>query len=230
MKKSKRIKPLAIFDIDGTIFRSSLLIELTESLVDFGIFPKLTKTDISHKQQQWLNRKGTYEEYLNQVIRSFSQRLTGVAYRDVKRISRLVMQEQKNHVYVYARTLLEKLRHNHTLVAISGSPTEIVTEFKKAWHFDDVFGTEYQKVKGVYTGKVDSVASHHKKEVLHRYCKERGYSLRHSLGVGDTESDISFLRIVENPIAFNPNKKLLTVARKHEWAIVVERKDVIYTL
>ncbi|MBI2097288.1 MAG: HAD-IB family hydrolase, partial [Candidatus Sungbacteria bacterium] len=32
-------KRIAVFDIDGTIFRSSLLRELLESLITFGIFP-----------------------------------------------------------------------------------------------------------------------------------------------------------------------------------------------
>jgi len=33
------MKKLAIFDIDGTIFRSSLTIELLESLIEEGVFP-----------------------------------------------------------------------------------------------------------------------------------------------------------------------------------------------
>jgi len=33
------MKKVAIFDIDGTIFRSSLLIELTDALIQEDIFP-----------------------------------------------------------------------------------------------------------------------------------------------------------------------------------------------
>jgi phosphoserine phosphatase len=36
------------------------------------------------------------------------------------------------------------------------------------------------------------------------------------------------LEIVETPIAFNPNRLLYRHAKKHEWKVVVERKDVIY--
>jgi phosphoserine phosphatase len=50
------------------------------------------------------------------------------------------------------------------------------------------------------------------------------------VGVGDTESDISFLELVEKPICFNPNKRLYTYAKRNDWKVVVERKDVIYEL
>jgi len=35
---------------------------------------------------------------------------------------------------------------------------------------------------------------------------------------------------VENPIAFNPDKKLKLRAEREGWKIVVERKDVIYQI
>jgi phosphoserine phosphatase len=50
------------------------------------------------------------------------------------------------------------------------------------------------------------------------------------VGMGDTLSDVGFLEMVRNPIAFNPNRSLLDVARQRHWPIVVERKDVIYNL
>jgi len=55
-------------------------------------------------------------------------------------------------------------------------------------------------------------------------------ALDNSYGVGDTESDASFLKMVENPIAFNPNQNLKEIAEKNNWKIVVEKKDVIYDI
>jgi len=55
-------------------------------------------------------------------------------------------------------------------------------------------------------------------------------TLKGSVGVGDTESDIAFLKMVEKPICFNPNQKLYQYAKRAGWKIVVERKDVIYHL
>jgi len=221
---------LAIFDIDGTIFRSSLLIELTDHLVSQGIFPKEAYSEIAKKEQRWLDRQGSYGDYIRQVVVSYAGYLRGVSKEKVQRMSAQVIHEQYNRVYVYTRELISELRKTHRLVAISGSPEEIVKEFQKAWRFHDAFGTEYETKKGLFTGKELSVPSKDKQTFVRRLVEERGFSLLHSVGVGDTEADIGFLRIVSRPIAFNPNRKLLQFAHAKGWEIRVERKDVIYTL
>ena len=48
--------------------------------------------------------------------------------------------------------------------------------------------------------------------------------------MGDTESDIAFLKMVENPSSFNPNLKLYQYAKRVGWKMVVERKDVVYSI
>jgi phosphoserine phosphatase len=60
--------------------------------------------------------------------------------------------------------------------------------------------------------------------------EKEGLTLQHSVGVGDTESDMPFLEMVSKPICFNPNEKLYKNARRLSWNVVVERKDVIYNL
>lgn len=66
--------------------------------------------------------------------------------------------------------------------------------------------------------------------ILKRAVGKEGLALKGSVGVGDTESDIPFLKMVERPICFNPNKKLYRYAKRKGWPIVVERKDMIYNL
>jgi phosphoserine phosphatase len=67
-----------------------------------------------------------------------------------------------------------------------------------------------------------------KAKILKRAVEKENLTLNGSIGVGDTESDIRFLKLVDNPICFNPNKKLFNYAKKKKWSIVVERKNVIY--
>lgn len=66
MKKLAR--KVAIFDVDGTIFRSSLLIELVETMIDEGIFPKKARQDYKKEHTDWLNREGDYEEDRKSVV------------------------------------------------------------------------------------------------------------------------------------------------------------------
>jgi len=49
-------------------------------------------------------------------------------------------------------------------------------------------------------------------------------------GVGDSESDINLLEIVGKPICFNPTLTLYQEAKRRNWSVVVERKNVIYEL
>ena len=71
---------------------------------------------------------------------------------------------------------------------------------------------------------------HDKASILKRAMEKENLMLEHSIGVGDTESDIAFLEMVAQPICFNPNKKLYRYAKRMGWKVVVERKDVVYEL
>ena len=72
--------------------------------------------------------------------------------------------------------------------------------------------------------------SEDKKKALLHLVEKHGFSLKGSVGVGDTESDIGIFELVEEPICFNPTANLVKVARQRNWKIVVERKDAIYEI
>lgn len=223
-------KSIAVFDIDGTIFRSSLLIELTKHLVRMSIFPKKAYQELKNEQLLWLDRKGSYEAYIFKVIQVFEKRIRNVPVSVLRRVTDEVLQRHKDRVYVFTREKIKQLKKTHVLLAISGSPDLAVQEFKRIWGFDAAYGTVYESKRGVYTGRVLSVASRDKKAVLQDFCVTHGIGLARSIGIGDTETDVSFLQMVKRPIAFNPNKKLLAIAKKKGWEVVVERKDVIYKI
>ncbi len=230
MEKSKQ--RVAIFDIDGTIFRSSLLIELVDALVQEGIFPASARKMYAKSFSIWLDRKGSYDNYIMDVVRSFLKNIKGVRYRDFARVSKKVIAFHKNRVYRYTRDLVLDLRkRNYYLIAISHSPMEAVEAFaKKELGFDEVYGKKYEVDKsGRFTGRVDNVnIMSDKAEALGAALAKAGLSLEDSMGVGDSETDIAFLEKVKHPICFNPNKELYEHAKISGWQVVVERKDVIY--
>ncbi|MCA9360506.1 haloacid dehalogenase-like hydrolase, partial [Candidatus Kaiserbacteria bacterium] len=105
------MKPVAFFDIDGTVFRSSLLIELVEQLVNEGVFPYEAMDLYSAELQAWRSREGTYEKYIQAVIRSFLKNIKGVHYGEFADIGRHVVETQSKHVYRYTRDLIKELKH-----------------------------------------------------------------------------------------------------------------------
>ncbi len=228
MKKSK----LAIFDIDGTVFRKNLHFELLSELSWRGIFSKDSRKVLVKIYANWLEHRGTYEQYRKSIVSMYSRELKGCFQKEIVDASRKVAEFNKDRTYIFAEKLIDKLRRKkYIIIAISGSPVEIVHEYNKFLKFDEVFGSVYETDgKGCYTGKTIFEPVKHKGHLVGQYISEKGLTLKDSYGIGDTESDVSFLKMVEHPIAFNPNMNLEKAARRNKWRIIVEKKDVIYDI
>ena len=128
--RNKKPLKLAIFDIDGTIFRSSLLIELINQLVLSGVFPARANKEIETDYLAWLDRKGTYEDYILRVVKIFHKYIRGSKKKAIDAAVHKVLEQQKDRVYRYTRDLVRNLkRQGYFLLTISGSPAEIVTPF-----------------------------------------------------------------------------------------------------
>lgn len=224
-------KRVAVFDIDGTIFRSSLLIELVNILIDRKIFPENARLEYGKEYLAWLDRKGDYADYIMAVVGVFMKYIKGVKEADFISAAALVTVHQENRVYRYTRDLIKKLKSDgYYLLAISHSPKLIVDGFAKTLGFDKCYGILYEFDENRrFTGKrLEEEIILDKAKILERAVAKENLTLHDSIGVGDTESDIVFLEKVINPICFNPNSLLYQHAKKKGWKVVVERKDVIY--
>lgn len=232
MRPTKKQR-VAVFDIDGTIFRSSLLTQVVDHLIATGAFSDEVREEFEREHQKWLNREGDYDSYIKAVVRAFLTHIKGMHYRTLAEAGEVVVNAQSKHVYRYTRDLAKSLKKKgYFLLAVSHSPKAILDKFCPLLGFDKVYGTFYEATEdGTFTGAiVDSELIFNKASILKRAVEKNNLTLAHSVGVGDTESDISFLSLVAKPICFNPNAKLYTHGKRKKWKIVVERKDVIYEL
>ncbi len=231
MSETENLQPVAVFDIDGTIFRSSLLIKLVEELVTRGDFPESARELYKSYESAWLERHGSYEDYIQKVIESFTTHLQGLEYSVLYEAAQAVIKKNKDLRYKYTSKLIEKLKsQGYFLLAVSQSPWAVLEDFCKALGFDKVYGRFYELgANERLTGKVlsEELISD-KSAIVRRAVKKHNLTLTNSFAVGDTEGDIPMLSLVENPICFNPNARLAEVARKNGWDIVIERKDVVY--
>ncbi len=230
MNDTKKTK-LAVFDIDGTIFRKNLAFELINELAWMGIFHRSVRNQLVRHYSDWLDHKGTYEEYRKALVKLYAENIKGCTKDDVEKACQIVIPFYKHRTYVYTSQLVEKFRReNYKIIAVSGSPSEIVEEYNKYLKLDAVFGTIYEMDNEKYTGGAVFEPTIDKSQVVRQYLAENDLTLEDSYGVGDTESDARVLEIVANPIAFNPNENLRKIAEKNGWRIVVEKKDVIYDI
>jgi HAD superfamily hydrolase (TIGR01490 family) len=224
---------VAVFDVDGTIFRSSMLIEMVDELIAEGVFPREARHLFEKQKEQWLDREGDYEAYIQAVLKAYYRYLKGVHYSRFLQAAENIVDAHWKRTYRYTRDLLAQLKEkDYYLLAVSHSPKTILDQFCPRFGFDKAYGTIYETGPNeCFTGEViDAHLIFNKAAILKRAVEKENLTLAYSVGVGDTESDIPFLDMVAKPICFNPNKRLYTYAKRQGWKVVVERKDVVYQL
>lgn len=226
------MKKVAFFDIDGTVFRSSLLIELVNALIQSGVFPKEARDIFRVSYENWKNRQGTYEGYIEDVILSYLKHIKGVHYGELADIGHQVVARQGSRVYRYTRDLIKNLKaEDYYLVAISQSPKTLLDDFCFQYGFDKVYGRMYELgPQDRFTGVVtDEHLINNKSNIVKRVFEHNpNLTNEDSVAVGDTDGDLSLLESVSHPVCFNPNQALYNHAKRMKWEVVVERKDVIY--
>ena len=82
-------EPLAVFDVDGTLFRRGLLPALTRRLVDEGVFPERVREELSRDYYAWVDRQGSYEVYDELVVQLFLRELKGVRVAELRRCAKV---------------------------------------------------------------------------------------------------------------------------------------------
>lgn len=223
---------LLFLDIDGTFFRWSLFLYMVDKLIDVGVFNQAIRKHFINEEKIWRERKGSYDDYLNKVITIFEDRIAGVYVADFEILAKEMVAEYKDQVYRYTRDMIkQKIKENWYVVAISCSPVETVRPFAEAWGIHESFAAEIESVNYRYTGmrRVPRDKAMIARQVMAR--PEFADIPRENIwGIGDSESDINLLQSVGRPICFNPTLSLYQEAKRRNWSVVVERKNVIYEL
>lgn len=225
-------RKFAAFDIDGTLFRSGLYREVVYELIRMEAIPKRALQSLAAKERAWQKRShgSAFYEFDQAMVDMLEHHLTRlkVSYFDLA--AENVIRAHRDNVYVYTRDLVQSLRkEGYLLVAISGSQKELVEPFAKHYKFDMWVGAQYERDGEYFTGQ--AIKTHKSKDIfLRQLIEEHDLTLKDSIAVGDTRGDIEMLKIVENPVVFNPEQSLLDEALKQQWKIVIERKNVSYEL
>ncbi|MCI5839998.1 MAG: HAD-IB family hydrolase [Peptoniphilaceae bacterium] len=228
----------AFFDIDGTIFRNSLLVEHFKKLVkNNDIDYDYRVKDVKPIYDEYDHRFGEYDEYLLAVTKIYQNKLVGIDKDYINSLADKVIIENKDVVYRIARNELKRLKSDgYYIFFISGSPDFLVDKFGKYYHADESIGTNYVFDKnGKFTGKVKPMwDSENKKKSLNYLVKKYDIDLKNSFAFGDTNGDFSMISSVGNPVAINPSFEFLENISsndnlRNKIKIYIERKDVLYS-
>lgn len=226
-------KKFAVFDIDGTLFRSSLYRELAHEMMRSGLIKNQNFiNDIQVKRLRWHDRESTeaYMEYDMAVASGVDAMLTTISVDDYEAAVRRTVAANTSKVYSYTRNLIRQLKsRGYILIAVSGSPESLVEQFALRYGFDFWVGQHWVKKGNTFTGEI--IKTHTDKHlIVERLVEQYALTYDESYAIGDSEGDISILSAVVHPIAFNPTIGLLEAATKNGWDILIERKNVVYEL
>ncbi len=226
------MKKIGVFDLDGTVYRGTLTFAVANELLKQ---PELRaiKNKVEAAKNTWKKYGSTeaYWVYNKTMLEVFETILINISPAALEAAAKKAMIRAQTNCYTYPVQLITKLkRENRVLVAISGSIKDLVEPFAHNLGFDIIISSELEIKNGTYTGKRINQTNINKDELLQNLVKERGLTLEDSIGIGDTHRDISFLSVVEKPIAFNPNAALYEEAATHGWQVVIERKNMVYEL
>jgi len=224
-------KKFAVFDIDGTVVRTSLFLQIVDQLIADGNLPADARVQLDKKLTAYQDRQHSdaFTEYTEFAVDLLFNNLPAVKVSDYQAAADEVLARARSRSYVYTRDLIKTLkRDGYFLIALSRSEMYSVAQFATHYGFDVAVGETYLEKDGYFTGEADLVDS--KDSALKKLIDQHDLSLRDSLAIGDSHGDAKMLAMVERPIAFNPEQRLLKLAQQNGWKIVIERKNVIYEL
>lgn len=222
----------AVFDIDGTLLRWQFFHAIVNELGDSGLIDAAAHDSIKTARMRWKNREHheAFSAYEKVMVQTYLKALENIDETAHNKAIDAVFEEYKDQLFTYTRDLLKRSRKEGRLIfVISGSHEVILAKLAMHVGIDAFIGGEYEFKDGRFTGKRTTPFGD-KAAALNRLVEQHHATFADSIAIGDSESDIAMLELVDSPIAFNPSRGLLEEAKKHGWKIVLERKNVVYEL
>lgn len=226
----------AFFDIDGTLFRDSLLVKHFEILKDNKVIDdKRWNEEVVPYYEKFKNRKGAYEDYLDKVSIAYQEGIIGVSQKDLFKYADEVVGKEKDRIYLVTKKAIEKyIEDGYYVFFISGSPEYLVKPFGKLYNATHSIASKYIMENDKFSGEVLPMwDSRNKIRSINYLADKYDLDLKKCHAYGDTNGDLSMMRAVGNAHIINPTFELLNNCNKdkklkNKTKVHIERKDVNY--
>ena len=223
MNNSASPSKIAIFDLDHTLIPIDSDYEWGQFLCRIGAVDRTSFEQRNHDfftqyQAGCLNP----EEYLVFALGT----LTRFSPAQLKSMREQFMREVINPVLLPAAKKLIA-QHQHDLVIIISATNRFVTEpIAQAFGIEHLIAAQPETTPdGGLTGKLIGSPTYGAGKVVHlnAWLAGRNMSLtrfKRSYFYSDSHNDLPLLKLVTNPVATNPNAKLLAHAQLNSWPIL----------
>ncbi|MCK5831841.1 MAG: HAD family hydrolase [Methylococcales bacterium] len=212
---------LAIFDLDNTLISDDSDYLWGQFLVDQGIVDKgqYEKANAKFFDDYKLGKLDIVE-FLHFSLAPLAKNKPEQLY---KWREQFVEEIIKPIQLKPAIRLVNKHRFKGDTVLVITATNRFVTEpIVKLFGIDNLLATTPEFIEGQYTGKFEGTPCFQEGKVtlLKEWLKDSTETMENSWFYSDSHNDIPLLKLVDNPVAVDPDEKLKTHAQKQGWSII----------
>jgi HAD superfamily hydrolase (TIGR01490 family) len=212
----------AFFDLDKTVIARASMVAFGRPLYRAGLISRWIVLRALYGQLVYLYL-GADEQRMARMRESVLRLTKGWDQAHVSRIVRETLEEVIEPI-VYDEAL-ELIRDHQAagrrVFIVSASPEEIVAPLARYLGVDDVIATRSRlDDEGRYSGEVEFYAyGPHKADAMRDVSERDSIDLAASYAYSDSATDVPMLEAVGHPVAVNPDRELLRVARGRDWEV-----------
>ena len=213
--------PLTIFDLDETLIAADSDHEWGQFVIDKGLVDAQ-----KHKKKN----DDFYEQYkagqldIKEYLQFSCSVLTQYSIEDLHRFrSEFVEQRILPIILDKAQDLVKKHRElGDTLLVITSTMEFVTRPIVDEFGIDILIAPDPEIVSNRYTGRIVGVPSFAAGKVtrLEQWLANRQDSLEGSSFYSDSHNDLPLLRLVDNPVAVDPDPILREKAEENQWPII----------
>lgn len=213
--------PLTIFDLDETLIAADSDHEWGQFVIDKGLVDAQ-----KHKKKN----DDFYEQYkageldIDEYLQFSCSILTQYSIEDLHGFrSEFVEQRILPIILDKAQDLVKKHRQlGDTLLVITSTIEFVTRPIVDEFGIDILIAPDPEIVSNRYTGRIVGVPSFAAGKVtrLEQWLANRQDSLEGSSFYSDSHNDLPLLRLVDNPVAVDPDPILREKAEENQWSII----------
>ncbi|WP_442499019.1 HAD family hydrolase [Methylobacter sp. sgz302048] len=217
---------LAIFDLDNTLIADDSDYLWGQFLVEQGIVDKDQYASANAKfyddyKQGTLDIRAFLCFSLRPLADNHPEQLYRWRAQFIEEIIRPLLLKS-------AQELIAKHRdRGDTLLVITATNRFVTEPIVKLYGIDNLLATTPSFTEGRYTGDFDGIPCFQegKVKLLEAWLKNSTETMQDSWFYSDSHNDLPLLKLVDNPVAVDPDEKLRQFAAAAKWPIISLRND-----
>src|SRR5690625_275739 len=217
---------VAIFDFDGTLYKKETFQLLMDHLKNHPTYHKnynrfflsLLPIYISYKLKLYPESK-MKERSMQLYISAFGD----ITKEDLTSFFNEIAERMKNDFnhHVLSR-LKQHVQDDVFTMLVSGAYTTLLKSVTRDNMFDTIIGTDIPlKEKMIDRSQsIYHIQGKRKNDYILDKLKDKKIDWENSFAYADSYSDLPVINLVGNPVAVQPEKRLLSIAKERNWEII----------